>query len=106
VLTLYFYISAAVYLALKASNVVSRGDPGSAVTLDLMRSGIFFNLGYALFWGYRFLLDPCAFVYILGYILERAMLEASFYGLGAFGRSVGRVVCISDLIEVLSHFTA
>ena len=31
------------------------------------------------------------------------MLEASFYGLGAFGRSVGRVVCISDLIEVLSH---
>ncbi len=33
-------------------------------------------------------------------------VEASFYGLGAFGRSVGRVVCISDLIEVLSHFTA
>ncbi len=29
------------------------------------------------------------------------MLEASFYGLGAFGRSVGRVVCSSDLIEVL-----
>ena len=52
---------------------------------------------------YRFLLNPCAFVYILGYILKRAMLEASFYGLGAFGRSVGRVVCISDLIEVPSY---
>jgi hypothetical protein len=38
-----------------------------------------------------------------GVCFKRAMLEASFYGLGAFGRSVGRVVCISDLIEVLSH---
>src|SRR5918911_1451807 len=35
-------------LALKASSVVS--VPGLTMTFDLMRSDIFFNLGYALFW--------------------------------------------------------
>jgi phosphoglycerol transferase MdoB-like AlkP superfamily enzyme len=35
-------------LALKASNVTS--VPGLALTFDLMRSDVFFNLGYALFW--------------------------------------------------------
>jgi len=35
-------------LALKASNVVSQ--PGLALVFDLMRSDVFFDLGYALFW--------------------------------------------------------
>ena len=35
-------------LALKASSVTS--VPGLALTFDLMRSDVFFNLGYALFW--------------------------------------------------------
>lgn len=38
-------------LALKASEIASRsGDYGLVLTLDLMRSDVFFNLGYALFW--------------------------------------------------------
>ncbi len=38
-------------LALKAYDISSRpGDHGLVRTLDLMRSDIFFNLGYALFW--------------------------------------------------------
>jgi phosphoglycerol transferase MdoB-like AlkP superfamily enzyme len=38
-------------LALKAANVVSRaGELGLAQTLDLMRSDVFFNLGYVLLW--------------------------------------------------------
>src|SRR5919202_71632 len=38
-------------LALKAASVVSQpGGHGLAPTLDLMRSDVFFNLGYALFW--------------------------------------------------------
>ncbi len=38
-------------LALKASEISSRSDDyGLALSLDLMRSDIFFNLGYALFW--------------------------------------------------------
>src|ERR671939_2199378 len=35
-------------LALKVSSVAS--IPGLAPTFDLMRSDVFFNLGYALFW--------------------------------------------------------
>src|SRR5215216_6245766 len=35
-------------LALKATSVAS--IPGLAPTFDLMRSDVFFNLGYALFW--------------------------------------------------------
>ena len=35
-------------LALKASNVVSQ--PGLALVFDLMRSDVFFDLGYVLFW--------------------------------------------------------
>ena len=35
-------------LALKASSVAS--IPGLAPNFDLMRSDVFFNLGYALFW--------------------------------------------------------
>ena len=38
-------------LALKAASVISQpGGHGLAPTLDLMRSDVFFNLGYALFW--------------------------------------------------------
>jgi lipoteichoic acid synthase len=35
-------------LTLRASSIVSQ--PGLALTLDLLRSDVFFNLGYALFW--------------------------------------------------------
>ncbi len=38
-------------LALKAASVLLRpGEHGLAQTLDLMRSDVFFNLGYALLW--------------------------------------------------------
>src|SRR4051794_21561115 len=38
-------------LALKAAAVASRsGETGLALTLNLMRSDVFFNLGYVLFW--------------------------------------------------------
>jgi hypothetical protein len=38
-------------LALKAYDVASRpGEPELSRTLKLMRSDVFFNLGYALFW--------------------------------------------------------
>ena len=35
-------------LALKAASAVSQ--PGLALTLDLLRSDVFFDLGYMLFW--------------------------------------------------------